>query len=110
MPSTLKSINSSTFTQCGNLKVVWVEDGCTADIRSAVGDHVGVLRKSTKIGDQLLWDLRKLNEISLPNGIERIGKHWFCGCDVSSVTIPPSVKEIEERAFCNCYNLTTIVF
>ena len=59
LPSTLKSINSSTFTQCGNLKIVWVEDGCTADIRSAVGDHVGALRRPTKPEGTLLYDLRR---------------------------------------------------
>ena len=110
LPSTLKSINSDTFSGCSSLKAVWVEDGCPENIRSAVGDHVGILRKSTKVGDQLLWDLRKLNELVIPDGTKLIGKHWFCGCGVNSVTIPPSVKEIEERAFCDCYNLTTIVF
>ena len=109
-PSTLKSIDRDTFSECYSLKAVWVEDGCPENIRSAVGDHVGILRKSTKVGDQLLWDLRKLNELVIPDGTKLIGKHWFCGCGVNSVTIPPSVKEIEERAFCDCYNLTTIVF
>lgn len=110
MPSTLKHVNSGTFTKCDNLKVVWVEDGCSENIRSAVADHVGVLRKSTKVGDQSLWDLRKLDEITIQDGTKLIGKHWFCGCGASRVTIPPSVEEIEERAFCNCYNLTTVVF
>ena len=54
LPSTLKSINRDAFAKCDNFKVVWVEDGCTADIRSAVGNYVGVLRRPTKPEGTLL--------------------------------------------------------
>ena len=55
-------------------------------------------------------DLRRIAQVVIPEGTERIGNHWFWGSDVVSVTIPASVAEIGVDAFCKCAKLTTVVF
>lgn len=42
LPSTLRKIGTATFGRC-NLKVVWVRNGCTANVRSNVNPRVLVL-------------------------------------------------------------------
>lgn len=56
----------------------------------------------TLAGDTKVWDLRNLKQVVIPEGVERIGNHWFYDTDVESVKIPASVTEIGTEAFCNC--------
>lgn len=51
----------------------------------------------------------KSSAVVIPEGVETIGSGAFNGSDVSSVTLPSTLKEIEENAFKNTDNLTSIV-
>ena len=46
----------------------------------------------------------------LNDGLEEIGKWAFAQCGLVRINIPPSVKEIDERAFEYCSNLLTVRF
>lgn len=63
------------------------------------------------------WDIEIINHtyengkgvIACKEEIARIGRDAFMGCrNLISITIPSSVKTIEERAFCDCLSLTSI--
>ena len=56
----------------------------------------------TMIGNVNVWNLRLCKELVIPDGIEKIGDHWFWGSRIKSVVVPASVKEIGVGAFCNC--------
>ena len=45
LPCTLKGIGTDAFAYCPNLRTVWVEEGCTVDVRKFVGEKVEVRRK-----------------------------------------------------------------
>ena len=48
-------------------------------------------------------------EITIPEGVTRIGDYAFSGCSsLTSITIPNSVTSIGESVFSNCNNLKTI--
>ena len=51
-----------------------------------------------------------MKELIIPEGIEKIGKYWFCDSAVESVVIPASVKEICVDAFFKCMNLKEVTF
>ena len=71
-----------------------MEDGCEVDLYLAgVPDstQVGPFLE-TAVGSVRVWDLRKCKHVVIPEGAERIGNHWFYGCDIKSVRIPASVK------------------
>lgn len=57
-----------------------------------------------------VWDLKELKDVAIPNGVEKIGNHWFWGSDVERVTIPASAREIGAQAFCDCMKLKKITF
>ena len=46
----------------------------------------------------------------IPEGVARIERCAFWDSDIQKVVFPSSVKEIGERAFYNCYQLTEITF
>ena len=110
LPGTLREIGSGTLP-CDGLKWVHVKDSCIADVRHLVKEQTKILplRPKTVLG-LLLWDLRKLGTVVVPDGIVSIGSYWFYGSHVQSVTLPNSVERIGAEAFCDCTELIKIVF
>lgn len=67
--------------------------------------HSGV----ASIGDYAFYDCSGMIVLDLPDGVQSIGSCAFYGINVSSVTIPPSVKNINPSAFNNCQSLSDVV-
>lgn len=112
LPSTLKKTGSGGFFHCNNLKMIYVEDGCEVDLHNFWAPHSAKVcpPPETIIGGVRVWDLRKLKDVIIPNGTERIGNHWFWGADIEKITIPASVLEIGTDAFCECKKLREVIF
>ena len=66
--------------------------------------------RQTAAGSSLLWDLRALKDVVLPEGISRIGDYWFMRTDIQSACISGSVKEIGREAFFECKQLKRVLF
>lgn len=43
IPSTLREIRDSAFDDCSHLRIVWVKEGCAANVRKCVGKSVVVI-------------------------------------------------------------------
>ena len=87
-------LDNKTFQNCENLKKIYVEDGCEADLSNIK------ISDSAKVGPQpetmarnvRVWDLRDYKRVVIPEGTERIGNSWFYRSGIESVKIPASVK------------------
>ena len=110
LPNTLKRVDEATFYECNYLNIVWVEDGCTADIGRKIWPCAILFSTQTKAGDQFLRDLRRLREVAIPDGVERVEDSWFRRSHIESVTFPASVRELGEEAFYDCAQLRTVRF
>lgn len=111
LPGTLRKISGPVFDGCDNIQVVWVGDECIPDVKDYICGSARILpAKGITVGSQLLWDLRALSEVVIPEGIEKIGSHWFSSSGIESVLIPPSVREIQIGAFCDCTRLKKVTF
>ena len=62
------------------------------------------------VGDRLLWDLRRLRDVAVPEGVQKIGEHWFKNSAIESVEIPTSVTVLGDEAFSGCENLKRVTF
>ena len=78
----MRKIEMDAFCNCRNLRAVWVEDGCALDTRKHVGNYVAVLPTVVMIGNKRLRDLRQFKEVIIPEGVEKIGDHWFSRSDI----------------------------
>ena len=64
-----------------------------------------------EVPDYYLFLDKNLNEIDIPEGIERIGEAAFYGCkNLQSIYIPASVSRICNYTFYQCVNLHTITY
>ena len=78
------------FSRCRSLKAVYMEDGWNINLSlTGLSDAVQIgPPPETVVGGIRVWELRMLREISIPDGIERIGRYWFYGSLAEEVTIP----------------------
>ena len=54
------------------------------------------------------YTLAEFKNIIIPEGVERIGKCIFCDTDLSSISLPSTLKEIGDDAFSKCHKLTEL--
>lgn len=110
-PETLASVGNGAFFKCASLKQVFVEDGCKASTEHCVERSVLVGPPARAVaGDKSVWELRDLRQVVIPEGVERIGAHWFHGTDVETVLVASSIREIGHAAFRDCKRLKQVAF
>ena len=90
LPETIDSIGKQAFENCGDLKSV------------ALPDNITVLPEAC------FNYCMSLSEVILPKQLKNIGKDAFCGCVMSTVTIPSEVTSIAKGAF-ECDGLKSVV-
>ena len=91
--------------------MIWVEDGCAVDIRGSVNNSVAIISASQKAnGYTFFTNLRKQKNVVIPEGVQVFGEQWFKNSKIESIIVPSSVKEIGPSAFCDCKNLTKVIF
>ena len=135
IPQSVKIIGDRAFTDCSNLTTVVIPDGVEyigdkAFVGSGV-KHLTVGKGVTAIGycaidvylNTLNWNARRcetmgyfhhysndfsLGEVTFGDEVEKIPNYFGYNSNISSVDLPPSVKEIGSHAFANCESLSDI--
>lgn len=70
---------------------------------------VTILPGTRRIADCLFEDLFGLREVSLPDTLEEIGDQAFCGCgNLKTINFPEGLKSIGDSAFWDCDALEEI--
>lgn len=108
--SQLTEVGKNVFFWCS--PIIYVLPTMKFDIEAYAGGNTVIRLPSldVKIGDVMLEQLRSARKVSLPTGMEAIGKYWFAGSEVEKVSVPASVKEISESAFDGCIWLKSVEF
>ncbi len=100
IPNSVTSIEGNPFPYCDGIGQITVESGnsvydsrdnCNAIVETA-SNTLAVDCKNTFV----------------PNTITTIGEYAFCGCFLTSVTLPSSVIAIKDYAYLGCPNLTSV--
>lgn len=103
LSSGLKKLGSNTFLECDWLKTVIAPQGCVSNLRDCVGPSAQILLPDTTVVfGQQLPALRRIKELTIPEGVVKIEACWFQATDVQRVNISASVREIGFEAFRAC--------
>ncbi len=111
LPSTLKVISGSMFSNCKNLKRVVIPDGVVKIGNYAFSSCDAledvVLPKSLEmIGNNAFSGCKQLNELVLPEGLKRIDGDAFSRCDkFEKLRLPASLDEVNGNPFMYCNSL-----
>ena len=108
IPSTVEAIYTMAFDQCSSLDSINVDDS-----NNAYKDIDGVLISrniDAAVGDKLFYyPLGKTDEsYTIPDGVKVIGNMAFYKSQLKEVTIPASVRELENNAFQKAENLQNV--
>lgn len=117
-----------SFSACGGEAVVnyklsedgthYIVSGVSGNVRALKSyeapaeyaeEEGGVALPVTEIGDEAFMKCTSLYNVTLHEGVERIGVRAFMQCGFRTFTIPESVKSIGYGAFGMCTTLTEIV-
>ena len=71
--------------------------------------HIVIEPGVTTIGDYAFYNFALVTDVSIPDGITRIGQNAFWGTGLTSIEIPTSVSQIGSCAFQNCKQLSSVV-
>lgn len=113
-PKSLKSIAGGSFSECNSLETVVFQEGTThigyryEIMYSADGRSEGYYSESHDTYEYGAFSFcSSLKQITLPQGLERIGKYTFSNCgNLTKIDIPEGVTYIGEYAFSSCNKLT----
>ena len=95
------SIGSGGWSSYGSSSAVSPEPTGTLAIPSRLGG-----KPVTEIGSGAFYGYRELTSVTIPNTVKRIEGHAFDRCwNLNNVTIPDSVTYIDDTAFTDCYGL-----
>ena len=125
IPSSVTSIGNGIFRSCGSLTTISV-----ASDNAAYTSQNGVLFNKDKtvlvafpsnygksyeipagvksIAPSAFRECYRLQNLSIPEGLESIGDYAFSNCGFTSLILPEGLKTIGSSAFQSCYNLTSI--
>ena len=130
IPSSVTSIEASTFWRCSNLTSIIVDTQNPAyssvegilfnkDITVLIKYPASRQEKNytynipvgvISIGECAFLGCDNLTRITIPEGVTAIGKYSFCSCRIlTKITIPESVTSIEDGAFSGCRALANII-
>ncbi len=105
IPAKVSTIESGALTNCINLASIAVDSQ-----NSEYSDNDGILFSKDKT--KLIQYPAGIKEIiySIPQFVEIIGREAFLGSQsLRTIEIPSNIKSIENGAFYNCRNLTSLI-
>ena len=71
-------------------------------------DSTGPLSGLKRIEEQTFYRCGRLRSVSIPSGVEHIGKECFWDSGIEKISLPCSLVEIGEDAFCGYSGLKTV--
>ena len=116
LPHSLEKVDATAFYGCENLKEMEFKQGMpTIDIAYRSYTNESDLKRMSlphnlkTISDYLFIENLMLEEVVVPEGIEKIGCNAFEKCkNLKKITLPKSLKTIDKSAFSYCRNLEKI--
>lgn len=112
LSKTLKTIGRSAFENCSNLNAVYYLGDVATWCNITFDDNnitQGYKTNPLYYAHNLYIDDALITELIIPDSVTSIKEFAFTGGNFTSVTLPNSVKSIDDEAFLYCSNLKTVI-
>ena len=116
LPNSLETIGDYAFIYCNSLEEVSIPDSvtslgfqsfrqCESLEKVTIGSGV---RDLAATGGNQFYQCWALKDLTLSEGLERVGLGCFAEAAITTLHIPSTVTELGDGAFGDCYNLKTV--
>ena len=106
IPATVKEIGKSAFCGCSNLKQIQIPAGVSGQytdsfMHNDFAEHI--------LSAKLFKDCVALSEVTIPEGVVRIGTGCFDGCEsITHIALPDSIEELGDECFRGCVSMKSL--
>lgn len=109
LPSNITTLGAGAFFHCSNLETVVIGNGVTKlqTAGRAYSDNWGI---DNSYCEGVFEGCVKLSDITLGSGLIFIGKDSFAGTQITTLTVPSKVSELESGAFAGAKQLKDVYF
>ena len=115
IPSSINTIGSNAFRECKalcgvsfNYGVSMLRDGCFADCEKL--KQINLLDSIGYIGSGAFTNCISLTELRIPWSLTDIESYVFANTGITTLSLPPDIIKIHERAFMGCSVLEEVKF
>ena len=109
IPDSVTSIGERAFYDCDKLTSVYISDiaaWCNISFSDSFSNPLGYY---AAIEGNLYLNNKLVTDLTIPDSVTEIGDYAFCGCSsLTSVNIPDSVTTIGDYAFYDCDSLASV--
>ena len=105
IPTTVTSVGSYSFNECGQLRSVILPEGMKSLSDNAFRNCYGLSlirlpSTMTEIGSCAFYNADRVRDLTLPQGLTQIGSEAFLSCDsLKTISLPSSVTELGLNCF-----------
>ena len=106
IPESVKEIGEFAFRECGSLtyaEFASIEALCGISFADNYANPLSGAHK-------LYIDGKEVTSVTIPESVKEIKNYTFVGCSLTSITIPDGVTSIGSLAFSDCSSLTSITY
>lgn len=112
MPSTLKTVGSYAFRDTGlykNANGVVYAGNWVVDYNEQIPSAVSILEGTVGIANYAFYNCTNLSTVSVPSSVKYVGRAAFYDCSaLASVELPLELERIEDYTFYRCKSLVLL--
>ena len=113
IPDSVTTIGEDAFYGCSSLTSLYITDlaaWCNISFHDDTSNPLGYAAIYDYTEGNLYLNNKLVADLTIPDSVTEIGDYAFCGCgSLTSVTIPDSVTTIGRSAFYKCVSIKNIV-
>lgn len=112
IPASVKTVGNDAFRNASNVRSLYIADlaaWCAIEFYNGNANPLyNVFPTLEKNWGKVYINGKATTEVTVPEGVTKIGRSFYGFKAMTSITLPSTLKELGDQAFANCTKLTTV--
>lgn len=112
IPASIKTVGTDAFRNASNVRSLYIADlaaWCAIEFANGNANPLyNVFPTSERNWGKVYIDGVETTEVTVPEGVTKIGRSFYGFKAMTNITLPSTLKELGDQAFANCIKLTAV--